>query len=64
MPTLNRSWCHASTAALCWCIGHFTGADQAFIDIAALLRLVYGQATQGASYGLTKSATKRAAIID
>ena len=32
--------------------------EQAFIDIDSLLRLVYGHAKQGASYGHTKIAGK------
>ena len=34
-------------------------ADQAFVDIDSLLRLIYGRATQGASFGHTKIANKQ-----
>jgi Transposase DDE domain group 1 len=47
-------------AALCERVELLPGADQrVFIDIDSLLRPVYGQAKQGASYGHTKIAGKQ-----
>ena len=46
--------------ALCGLVDLLPGADQqVFIDIDSLLRPVYGQAKQGASYGHTKIAGKQ-----
>ena len=46
--------------ALCGHVELLPGADQrAFVDIDSLLRPVYGQAKQGASYGHTKIAGKQ-----
>ena len=47
-------------AALCQRVQVLSSADtQVFIDIDSLLRPVYGNAKQGASYGHTKTAGKQ-----